>query len=79
MVKFEAILRKVAELFSDDPSVPSVTCAWIESKQHFYGSIVRYTEAFGRGKSVVFKCDAPSADGVLDQLCEAVGVTVATP
>lgn len=70
--RLDKLTKAVTAIYADDPSAPSVLMAWVESKQVFYGSIVRYRERFGGGKQVVIKADGSSTDEVIDKLCTAL-------
>ena len=72
----ELLTKRLAELFSDDPSVPSVTIAWLGDEKGFYVSLVRYTEAFGQGKKVIAKERAASLEVCVSRLLTSVGVTI---
>lgn len=62
--------KHVAAVWPDDPSVPSVTCAWLEEHQRYYVSVVRYAEKNGRGKYVVTSCQADTMELGLQHIAE---------
>jgi hypothetical protein len=53
----EELVSAVARRYPDDPSAASVTLSEIRPGE-FYGSICRYSEPYGEGKTVVTKASA---------------------
>lgn len=67
----EDIVKKIAENFPDDPSQPSLVLSVLKNGK-YYGSVVRYTESFGGGKQVAFKCVADTVDEILKKIEEVL-------
>lgn len=76
MTELELVCRRLVQLFPDDPSAPSVTVAWLEEKQTFYVSLLRYTEAFGRGRTVVHNLQRPTLAEALAEAMQVLGAEV---
>lgn len=69
----ESVGRRLAFLYTEDPSAPSVTVSLLPSGE-WYVSLLRYAEKFGKDKYVVHscKCDvlATGLEYLLDWLPE---------
>jgi hypothetical protein len=76
MLILQLLIREVTVLFASDPSTASVTLSWLEGRNVWYGSVVRYTERFGEGKQVVAKTTHPDLEIVLRCLASMVGVVL---
>lgn len=73
MERVEAIIETLCSQFQDDPSTPSLVLSKL-SDGKWYGSLVRYSEPFGKGKQVLTKCSHDTVDGVLSHLEEQLGI-----
>lgn len=71
MNELAELTKLVADKFKDDPTVPSVVFAWLEAKQSWYISIVRYDEKFGKGKKVVSNFMNPDLDFTMSHMLNA--------
>lgn len=67
------LIDALTSQFAEDPSTPSVVLSKLENGQ-YYGSLVRYTERFGQGKSVLFKCSHDALDEVFKDLAVQLGL-----
>lgn len=74
----ERMIDALCEQFAEDPSTPSVVLSKLKNGQ-YYGSLVRYTEAFGQGKQVLYKTMEPTLDEVFAALGTQLGLTQALP
>lgn len=74
MFELDQLCKRVTEMFSEDPSAPSVLCSWIADKEHFYCSVVRYSESFGRGKQVVHKATGATSREAVVECAKAFGL-----
>lgn len=67
----QELVKSLVSRFSGDPSAPSVVLSWLEDRQRWYASAVRYIEKFGCGKHVVTKATGDSLEETLGNLaCE---------
>lgn len=73
MQKLELLASAATALFGEDPSAPSVVCSKLPNGK-FYVSVVRYTEPFGKGKTVVHKACEETAEAAIDQMLQAFQV-----
>jgi len=46
----EELVKLLVSTFRSDPSAPSLVVSWIEQKQQWYISAVRYRQRMGEGK-----------------------------
>lgn len=61
----QELIQSVVLKYPDDPSAPSVVLSWLEDRQRWYASAVRYTEKFGRGKVVMCSATGESLEEAL--------------
>lgn len=62
------LIKSLVSRFSDDPTAASVVLSWLEDRQRWYASAVRYTERYGAGKHVVAKATGESIEEALGSL-----------
>lgn len=62
------LVKSVVARFKDDPTAASVVLSWLEDRQRWYASAVRYTEKFADGKHVVCRASGESLEETLGRL-----------
>lgn len=67
------IIDALCDTFTEDPSTPSVVLSRLENG-NYYGSLVRYSESFGKGKQVLYKCEKETPELVLNELRTQLGL-----
>lgn len=55
MERLKTILRELVATFKSDPTAAGIVISWLEDRQLWYMSFVRYTEPMGEGKQVICK------------------------
>lgn len=70
----EVLTRALCEKFHADPSMPSVIVSQIKkgSPPGYYVSLVRYSAAYGEGKSVFAKATGPTIYECLVQVAHVI-------
>lgn len=64
----ENLVKSAVARFAGDPSAASVVLSWLEDRQLWYASAVRYTEKYGCGKNVVAKGTGATLEETLGTL-----------
>lgn len=64
----DLVLRSITETFHDDPTIPGISLAYMPGDKNYYGSIVRFHEAYGRDRVAVHHVRGESAFAVLEAL-----------
>lgn len=77
----ELLARAITETWATDPTTPGLVCSFLpyeDTTQQFYVSVVRYNEAFGRGKRVVYSAKAASFDAAAREVAAKLVEPTAT-
>lgn len=68
-----SVVRTLAASFPDDPSAPNVSLALLPDGR-WYGSLIRFSEAYGQGKQVLVNASGVDLDEVLRKLADKLGI-----
>ena len=64
----EELVKSLVSKYPDDPSSPSIVLSYLEDRQRWYASAVRYTERYGEGRVVVARATEESLEAALGLL-----------
>lgn len=72
--KLKLLIDTLVDSFGAEPSSPSVVFSRLEDGT-YYGSLVRYSQPFGKGKQVLYNKALPTLEELVDDLLNMLGAS----
>lgn len=73
----ESLIKVVCATFANDPTSPSIVLSYLQDREVYYGSVVRYHERLAQAKEVIVKTTHETLDGCLARLAGEFGAWIA--